>query len=120
MSEGKVFRTNLVLVLALFAVYFLHPSRYLLWAAFGLMGVCVFVYPVARAIATGWMTLAGWLGDFNAKVILFILFYLVLTPWAFIVRLMRPDPLLLRETDRETTFRDRNKQFDPEDLERIS
>lgn len=121
MTEADVYRTNTVLSLACFAVYYFFPSSYWLLAGVGFLVLTLMVYPVGELIARGWMKFASIIGAFNAKVILFLLFYVALTPWAFFVRLIRTDPLKLsHDEDRSSTFEDRDEIPDRADFERIS
>ena len=73
-----------------------HLSQGLLAAAALLLAAGLFVKPVAAAIARGWLGFAEVLGSFNSRVLLGLIFYLFLTPLAFLSRLNRGDFLGLR------------------------
>ncbi len=68
------------------------PPR-VLWTLGGLLIVPGALFPaVLGPVQRGWMKFALVLGHFNTRVILTVLFYLVMTPIGFILRLFR-DPL---------------------------
>ena len=50
----------------------------------------------ARAFHDAWMRLASALGYVNSRVLLTLMYYLVLTPYGFIMRLAGRDPLRRR------------------------
>jgi hypothetical protein len=58
--------------------------------------------PAARAFHVAWMKLAFALGYVNSRVLLFLLFYLVITPYGLIAKLFGHDPLNRRAKGRES------------------
>ena len=58
--------------------------------------------PVARAFHVAWMKLAFVLGYVNSRVLLFLLFYLVITPYGLIAKLFGHDALDRRASGRES------------------
>jgi hypothetical protein len=65
-----------------------------------------------RPINKVWMTLAIILGWFMSRVILIILFYLIITPIGFFLRLFRRDPLKLKwDNSISSYWEDREKKF---------
>jgi len=72
---------------------------------------------LTRAIASGWMKLASWIGDFNSRLLLGLIFYLVLTPVAFLYRRFAGEPLRLHPSDVDTYFHDADPPTSPEDFE---
>ncbi|MFN8544407.1 MAG: SxtJ family membrane protein [Candidatus Binatia bacterium] len=70
-----------------------------LWVVGGLLVVPGAVAPTLLGpVERGWMRMAAVLGHFNARVILTVLFYVVMTPIAWVVRLGR-DPMDRRLDD---------------------
>ena len=88
------------------------------FAAFSLLLIGLFLPPIARRFHQAWMTLAGVLGYVNSRVLLFLLFYLLFTPYGVISRLFGRDPLNRRGAARGTywiprkTSRQRPEQFE--------
>lgn len=56
----------------------------------------LFVTPAARAFHTAWMRLAVLLGHVNSRVLLTLMYYLVITPYGVVTRLVGRDPLRRR------------------------
>src|SRR5438128_8825473 len=84
-------------VLLLLAAWNYHRGRMNAVAVLGIAGLALlltgFVPALARRFHVAWMKLAGIVGYINSRVLLFLLFYLAITPSGFISRLFRPDPL---------------------------
>ena len=84
-------------VLLLLAAWNYHRGRLNIVAVLGIAGLALlltgFVPPLARRFHVAWMKLAGVLGYINSRILLFLLFYLALTPYGFISRLFGRDPL---------------------------
>jgi len=84
-------------VLLLLAVWNYHRGRLNVFAFLGIAGLALlltgFVPPLARLFHVAWMKLAGILGYINSRVLLFLLFYLAITPYGLISRLFRRNPL---------------------------
>ena len=54
------------------------------------------VPPAARAFHTGWMRFAVLLGHVNSRILLTLVYYLVVTPYGVVTRLVGRDPLRRR------------------------
>ena len=54
------------------------------------------VPPAARAFHTAWMRFAALLGHVNSRVLLTLVYYLVVTPYGVVTRLVGRDPLRRR------------------------
>lgn len=87
--------------------------------AFALAGL--FAAPVLRPLYTAWMLLAFALGWINARVLLGVFFYLVLTPVSLVLRWTGKDLLDERiEREKTTYWKKRERQpADPARLERM-
>jgi hypothetical protein len=74
----------------------------------------------ARAFHAGWMKLAHALGWVNSRILLGGMFYLVMTPVGWIVRLTGGDPLNRRKAPQETYWIPRKvSRPAPEQFERL-
>jgi hypothetical protein len=92
---------------------------------FGILGALLIsaglIIPVIlKPLNKAWMTLAIFMGWVMTRLILTILFYIVLTPTAFIAKLIRKNFLDLKiDTSRSTYWEIREKRnFTPEDYEK--
>jgi hypothetical protein len=85
-------------------------------------GVCLITGAVSPASLCsayrGWMCFASILEWINTRIILIILFYLIITPLGFLMRLFRGDPLE-RRNKAGTYWKKKEKvDFNPSDYER--
>lgn len=85
--------------------------------AVALIGPALLYPPLLRFVHRGWMMGADKLGAFNARVILGLAFYAILTPTGWIRRLLGHDPLALRATDSVSSRRP-SRQRTPQSMER--
>jgi hypothetical protein len=92
----------------------------LILGALGAALVCagLLVPPAARAFHTAWMRLAVLLGHVNSRVLLTLVYYLVVTPYGVVTRLVGRDPLRRRGSGGESywverkTTRQSREQFE--------
>jgi hypothetical protein len=89
-----------------------HRGSVRLWA---LVLACLLVAPAAlfpnllAPVHRGWMKLGHILGWINTRIILAIIFFLVVTPMAWIMRLMGKDPMHRRFEPNADTYRTRKE-----------
>ena len=126
LSRETILETLGVLALACLVFGFLarhRPAlgRGFLVAAAVFLAVGLFVKPLARAIAAGWLKFAEVLGAVNSRIILGAIFYLFLTPIALLARLTRGDFLHLKKragADR-SYWHARNHAYTAEDIGKL-
>ncbi|MFL6256473.1 MAG: SxtJ family membrane protein [Pyrinomonadaceae bacterium] len=87
-----------LLAVAAWNVYRGRPTVVLIFGALGaaLLVAGLLVPPAARAFHTAWMKFAGLLGHVNSRVLLTLVYYLVVTPYGVVTRLVGRDPLRRR------------------------
>lgn len=73
----------------------------------GVLLVCAAIPPAARWFHKWWMTLAGILGYVNSRILLSLLYFLIMTPVGFFVRLSGHDPLTRRKGNEPSYWRKR-------------
>lgn len=83
------------------AAWNLYRGRMPVVLIFGALGGALVVAgllvpPAARAFHTAWMRLAVLLGHVNSRVLLTLVYYLVVTPYGVVTRLVGRDPLRRR------------------------
>ena len=108
-------KTLLVLILAFLIVYLFTKYNWVIYTTIGLAIIGVLSSYLTKIIDAFWMKLAWVLSLFVPKIILSIVFYLVLTPIAFIAKLFSKDELLLKNKY-DSCFKEVNKTFSAEDL----
>jgi hypothetical protein len=89
------------------AAWNLYRGRPTFVTVFGALGAVLvvaglFVPPPARAFHTAWMRLAALLGHVNSRVLLTLMYYLAVTPYGVVTRLVGRDPLRRRGAARES------------------
>jgi hypothetical protein len=83
------------------AAWNLYRGRTTVVVLFGVLGGALVVAgllvpPAARAFHTAWMRFAVLLGHVNSRVLLTLVYYLVVTPYGVVTRLVGRDPLRRR------------------------
>jgi multisubunit Na+/H+ antiporter MnhG subunit len=98
-------KTTLVVaaVLGLLAAWNVYRGRMIraeiMGAVAAVLAVTGFFLPeLAVRFHRGWMKLGGALGYVNSRILLTIVYFLVITPFGWIRKLMGSDPLLRRQT----------------------
>lgn len=88
MEKTDSARTLTVLALAALIAFFIFKAKVLLFLCAAILALNSFDNPAARFLARLWHKLGAFLGTVNSRILLFLLFYLVLTPLAFAFRTM--------------------------------
>ncbi len=87
--------------------------------ALGLILIGLLIPPAARAFHLGWMKFAAVLGYINSRILLFLLFYFLITPYGWIAKLFGRDTLNRRARPRESYWISReNSRQTKEQFER--
>ncbi|HVZ56844.1 MAG TPA: SxtJ family membrane protein [Chitinophagaceae bacterium] len=95
----------------------LAGHHYYLLLAASLLPVTLPFPALTRPIHYLWSKLAEGLGWVSSHVILFVLFYLVLTPIATVRRLLGQDPIRIKGPGAGSGYHTRNHLYRPADLE---
>jgi len=108
-SNEQARKTTLVVatVLILLAAWNIYRGRMTVVTVLGGIGIVLlviaFFIPVAaRGFHRFWMGLAGILGYVNSRILLTVLYYIVLTPYGLISRVIGRDPLMRRGGTKES------------------
>jgi hypothetical protein len=73
-----------------------------------LAGAGLFAPRMAAMFHSAWMRLAEVLGFVNTRILLALMYWLVITPWGWIIKLCRHDALLRRSSPKDTYWVPRN------------
>lgn len=114
----QTWETMGVLALASLAAGLWFGQPVLVYLALALLFLGVFIKPAALWVAWGWLRLAHVIGLVNAKIILTLIFYLVLTPIAVCYRLIRGDALRIQRQPADSNWHPRNHTYEKADLEK--
>ena len=114
-QKSNHIKTILVLTLVSLIIYLFTKYNWAIYISIFLASIGVFSPSLTKMVDSLWMKLAWILSLIIPKIILGIIFYLILTPIAFMAKFFREDELLLHNKS-DSCFRDVNKTFSPEDL----
>jgi hypothetical protein len=102
-TDAQARKTALLVagVLLLIAAWNLYRGRMTVVVILGSVGAALLIVglllpPVARGFHTAWMRFASALGYLNSRVLLTLMYYLMFTPYGFVMRLAGRDPLRRR------------------------
>jgi hypothetical protein len=112
--------TIAVLATFLLVLSLVSGRHALVITAIALLLVGLFVKPVASAISKVWLKASEYLGAFNSKVILTLVFFLFLTPMAVLYRMFSKHPMQLKnDATVRTLYWERNKLYSAGDFEKL-
>lgn len=113
------YKSTLTIVVGFILLSNYFHSKPLLILAIAIGLVAIFSEKANEKIIWGWNKLSEILGLIMPNVLLSIVFYLFLTPLAFINRINRKkNPLQLKNTT-TSVYTSKRKEFSPESLEKI-
>tara|TARA_B100000945_G_scaffold279003_2_gene245095 strand:- start:2048 stop:2467 length:420 start_codon:yes stop_codon:yes gene_type:complete len=107
----------------LLPIIFKNNIPYWPWI-FSIIMICIALCfsTILSPLYTIWMKLSLILGVVNTRIILFINFYLIFTPYGIIMRIFGKDPLLKNLNEKEITYRiskiDSNFEYSITNLEK--
>ena len=112
MKKEEMYNVIIVLTVACLAAFIIFKSKWFVFAAAGLLLLSLFWEKAAYLIARAWKDFSLAIGNFNSRVLLFVIYYVFLTPIAYLFRLFNKD-LVSNFTDRkrESLFKDVNKSY---------
>ncbi|NTW98977.1 MAG: hypothetical protein HGB35_03435 [Geobacteraceae bacterium] len=112
--------TIIVLAAFLLLLNLISHRSALVIAAFVLMLIGLFAKPVAGIISRSWLKFAELLGAANSRILLFLIFFLFLTPLALLFRMFTKNPLQLkRVSDLQSLYVERNHLYSRTDFKKM-
>jgi len=118
MEKGLKYQSILVICTGL-TIFGLYLDKIILIQVAVGISVATQVIPILGDwLVKLWFKLAEGLGWVNSRIILSILFYLFLFPFAVLFRLSTKNPLSLKRPE-ESVFKERNHQYQKKDMENI-
>jgi hypothetical protein len=109
-------KTVLVICTGLILVYFIFSLKWILFVAFGIGILSIFSEWISKKIEWVWFQLTKLLSMIVPNILLGAIFYLFLTPIAFLANIFtKSDPLLIKRPV-SSAYKEVNKQFKAEDL----
>ena len=112
-----------MLVIALGCMFFgwLSKHQWLFWLAGIVLLIAIAVPKLAEWLTTGWLKLAGLLGEINSRVLLSLIFYICLTPLGYFYRISKGDYLqLLKKQEKDRSYwTTRDHTYEASDIEKV-
>ena len=119
-GREKELETIIVLALAGLVLFFIFTQEIFLLISLFFLCVSLLSKKLTSKISILWLGFSYYIGTVNSKVILTLIFYLFLTPIAFIFRLCTKNPLLLKmDKSLESYYSSRNYTPNKKDFEKI-
>ena len=119
-NRHKALETMSVLALACIAIGLIFRLNVFFYLATCLLLIGIFFKGLSVIISNGWLKFAQFLGFINARIILTLIFFLFLTPIAFLYRMLHGDFMnIKRNSDQKTYFVERNHEYKPKDFENV-
>lgn len=112
----KTYRNILVLIAGFCVLQLLFGGKVFLIIALSVLMLSALSEKAAVLIEKGWLFIGEKLGKVNAAILLFLTYYLILTPIAFLSRIAKKDPLQLKAPSK-TNFILKKHPYKPEDLQ---
>lgn len=111
----KTYRNILVLILGFCVLHLLFGGKVFLVVALTVLAFSSLSFKAAVFIETAWLWIGEKLGTINAAILLFLIYYLILTPIAFLSRIGSNDPLQLKPPSK-SNFASKNHRYVADDL----
>jgi Saxitoxin biosynthesis operon protein SxtJ len=130
MKTPNKFQSLLVIVVGFLVLYFIFRRNYdwkifefkrdyFLYAAVGVGVLSLMFDVIGDLILKGWMKLAEVLGYINTRILMSIIFFLFLTPFAWLQKLFSRKNFLSLKDEGTSVFHVREHEYKPEDFENI-
>lgn len=115
-NKSQVILSIVVGFLVLFAIF---KATWLLWVSLivGVLGLLSDSF--AGLITKGWLKFAEILGRINGSILLTLIFFIFLTPIAFLMRIVKKGDELGLKKPEGSNYAERNHQYSAKDLENI-
>ena len=111
-----IYKNILIIVTGLLVLFYLSNAKAFLYSALIIALISSFFPILAGLINWLWMKFAFILGWVNSRILLSIVYFIFLTPIAFLSKIFSKDPMKLRK-QKESLFNTRNHTFQKKDLE---
>jgi len=116
-QRAKDLETVAILAAACLLLFGLTAHKWLVLLAFALLSGALLSDTFASAVSDGWLRLGKFIGGISNRVILSLVFYLFLTPLAFLYRLFNKNALSLKRSPGAASyFKTRVHSFSAQDL----
>ena len=117
LMKWKAKHSSLLVIALGFGVFFLLFRKDWMLLPVGISAIGFVIGPVGEYLHLGWMLLAKVLGYINSRILLSIVFFLILTPIALLMRLLGKTQFVKKRGNQQSLFVTRNHLYNRQDLE---
>ncbi|GIV34649.1 MAG: hypothetical protein KatS3mg031_2184 [Chitinophagales bacterium] len=116
---ADTYKDLLVILLGFLVLFLITGKQVLLYIALAVALSGSLSDTLAERISWAWWKLAHGMGFIASRILLSALYFLFLTPLAWLYRFFKKDPLQLKRTSSESYYTPRQHQYNPRDLEKM-
>ena len=117
MDSNKDTNSKLVIVTGFLALSYVFHAQILSHISLALALIFLSSDLLSKGILWVWWKIAHVLGWLNTRILLTVVFYVVLLPFAFLSRIFSKDPLSLKWKKSHSFFVERNHKYQASDLD---
>lgn len=116
MNREKALESIVVLALAFLIVTIWRDTSWLIYLSIGLLAISFISRRLTALIGMGWLSFANYLGVVMNYIIMFIIFYFILSPLSFFQRKFNHNRIL-KKVKGDSHFHQRNHLYTIKDIE---
>lgn len=118
MTLEKGLETLIVLTLAALIAYFTFNVNWLLYLAIVFLVIAIVSKKLTILVGKVWFSFSHYLGLGMNYILMFLIFYLILTPLSFFQRVTGNNELLKKGSSNDSYFHQRNHWYVKKDIEK--
>lgn len=117
--RARDLETIIVLSVVFLIIFIISGREFFIFTGLALLIISLLLKRLTARISDLWLRLSELIGNFNSKIILTLVFFIVLTPVAVLYRVFSRNPLgLKRQEDESSYFCTRDHFYKREDFEK--
>ncbi|MEW6407082.1 MAG: SxtJ family membrane protein [Patescibacteria group bacterium] len=118
LREFGIILGSILIIINIIRILFKDKPSSVLLVSFGAIFLFfgLFFPRVLRRIYLIWMKIAHFIGKCNSTILLFLIYYLILTPVGLIIQIFRHDPLGIKKSDDKSYWVSIRNKFDSETM----
>lgn len=117
MNRKKNLETFIIILTSLLLLWVIYKVEWLIYIALILGIIGSFFNPISTQVTWFWYKIASILGNISSKILLSLIFFLLLSPLAFLYRKFNKDTFQLKK--KNNAWFNRNYKFEKKDLEKM-
>lgn len=119
MKDHEKYKSLLVIVIGFLVLYYWLKIDYFLYGSL-IVGLGSLIVPsLGDLILKGWFKIAEILGWINTRILLSLIFFVFLTPFAWLQKLLARSNFLSLKNTENSVFHKRDHQYMPSDFDNI-